>query len=327
MPSDISADVAYIAGGLCEGILYGIHLIVFGVVCLILLSKPYKRGPGTSAITLLAFSTFMFILSTAHVALAFQEILLGFVYQDHLEGNPQDFFRNMVFPQRKALYIINTLLGDSLLIWRVYVIWGRKWKICALPLLFLVATTTCGVKTIVANAISSGHSVFNPSILSWVTSTFVLNIVTQVTSTGLIATKIYRAASTGSRNSSRYMSLVWLVVESGAIYTAAAIVQLVTYLLKLNVGVILEMMLAQLSAIAPALILIRIGLGVAYEGTKDTKREDAVLTTFHDTMPPSIASRGQSLPARSVTETSISATLADNGFPAEYPVPRQYTKS
>ncbi|KAG5634083.1 hypothetical protein H0H81_003467 [Sphagnurus paluster] len=99
----------------------------------------------------------------------------------------------------------------------------------------------------------------------------------------LIATKIYRAAATCSRNRSRNMSLVWLFIESGAIYTTAAIIQLGLSLAKLNAGQILEMILAQLSAIAPALIVIRIGLGVAFNGKNETIQEDVVFTTMHDT--------------------------------------------
>jgi hypothetical protein len=45
----------------------------------------------------------------------------------------------------------------------------------------------------------------------------------------------------------KYLATVWLVVESGFIYSSAAIVQLVTYLLQMNAGVIMEFMLSQLS--------------------------------------------------------------------------------
>ena len=45
----------------------------------------------------------------------------------------------------------------------------------------------------------------------------------------------------------KYMAVVWIVVESGAIYSSAAIVQLVTYLEKMNAGVIMEFLLSQLS--------------------------------------------------------------------------------
>ncbi|KAG5635026.1 hypothetical protein H0H81_012679 [Sphagnurus paluster] len=109
----------------------------------------------------------------------------------------------------------------------------------------------------------------------------------------LIATKIYRAASTCSRNRLRYMSIVWVIIESGAIYTTAAIIQLVLFLIQFNSGVMLEMVLAQLSAIAPALIVIRIGMGVAYDGKNEAFQEDVILTTMHDTMLISINSISQ----------------------------------
>ncbi|KAG6806789.1 hypothetical protein H0H93_002447, partial [Arthromyces matolae] len=100
-------------------------------------------------------------------------------------------------------------------------------------------TVVCGIKTIVANALSAGSSVFDPSILSWITSTFVLNIATQLTATALITIRIYSAlnlADSKFKTRSHYMSLVWLIVESGAIYTSSALVQLITYLLKMNAG-------------------------------------------------------------------------------------------
>lgn len=137
----------------------------------------------------------------------------------------------------------------------------------------------CGLKTIVANGIAASSSVFDPSILSWITSTFVLTIVTQIAATILIAARIYAASQPfrvsgevpedgygaglgdaigdgklrkeGRRyertQREKYLAMVWLVVESGAIYSSAAIVQLVTYLLKMNAGVIMELMLSQLS--------------------------------------------------------------------------------
>ena len=39
-----------------------------------------------------------------------------------------------------------------------------------------------------------------------------------------------------------YLATVWFVIESCLIYSSAAIVQLVTYLLKMNAGVIMKFM-------------------------------------------------------------------------------------
>ncbi|KAF8156067.1 hypothetical protein B0H34DRAFT_520079 [Crassisporium funariophilum] len=321
MVADISADVAYIGGVWAEGVLYGIHIIVFFTLCYIFTSKAYTRGRETSSRILLAYSTVMFLLSTTHVALAVSELLQGFVTErESTPGGPPVFYRINVFPKRKAIYIVNTLMGDSLLIWRVYVIYGRNWLICAPCILLLLGTTTTGLKTIVANGISASSSVFDPSILSWITSTFVLTIVTQITATTLIAGRIYAASrpfgvsgevdvGAGGREGGKgrghtgtqrekYMVMVWLVVESGAVYTGAALVQLVTYLEMMNAGVIMEFMLAQLSAIIPMVIVVRVGLGLAYQGrssypyppsSKSTsgnsgsRRKDGVvqLSTFH----------------------------------------------
>jgi hypothetical protein len=46
---------------------------------------------------------------------------------------------------------------------------------------------------------------------------------------------------------SYYMSLLWMVVESGAVYTVVALIQLITEELGMNAGVIMELMLSQLS--------------------------------------------------------------------------------
>ncbi|KAG5642352.1 hypothetical protein DXG03_002976 [Asterophora parasitica] len=108
------------------------------------------------------------------------------------------------------------------------------------------------------------------------------------------------------------MSLLWIVVESGAIYTSAAIVQLVTYLEKMNAGVILELIMAQLSAIVPALIIVRVGLGFAYDGNETVApADDVVLSTLHDTMPVSILSQTVSFDETLASDTHGHKTLSD----------------
>ena len=142
-----------------------------------------------------------------------------------------------------------------------------------------------------ANGIFASSSVFDPSILNWITSFFVLTIVTQIAATTLIAGRIYAASQPfrisgeietgeimgtagddsdvvgekgrgGGRKyyeptqREKYLATVWLVVESGLIYSSAAIVQLVTSLLRMNAGVIMEFMLSQLSVSFICILLI-----------------------------------------------------------------------
>jgi len=280
MQADISADVAYIGGVWAEGVLYGFHIIVFGTLCKIYLNKSFISGREVSSAILLSFSFIMFALSTTHVALAVHELLQGFVYNRDFVGGPSAFFRQNVFPPRKAVYLLNTFLGDAMLVWRVYMVWGRNWWICIPAVLFLIGTIICGIKTIVANATYSAASVFTSDILSWVTSTFALTIATQITTTFLIAGRIYYASrlSRGGKMRSYYMSLIGMVVESGAIYTVVALIQLIMEVLGMNAGVIMEFMLSQLCAMIPILIVVRVGLGLAHDGA--TTQGTPVLSTL-----------------------------------------------
>ncbi|KAG5635048.1 hypothetical protein H0H81_012607 [Sphagnurus paluster] len=174
--------------------------------------------------------------------------------------------------------MINIILGDFILVWRAHVIWQRKWHF-----VFQLAAIIGAIKIISTITDSSANPLYDPKVFVWFTLGLSLNIATQVISTILIATKIYRAATLPARSRLRYVRLAWFVVESGMTFTAAAIVQIVLGILQLHADVILEAILAQLSAIAPSLILIRISLGIANNGEKSTEHEGTVLTTLLDT--------------------------------------------
>jgi len=62
---------------------------------------------------LLGFSCCMFAIATAHVSLALHELLQGLVYASQGPDGipPVLFFRINIFPERKALYIINVCLS------------------------------------------------------------------------------------------------------------------------------------------------------------------------------------------------------------------------
>lgn len=64
---------------------------------------------------LVVYAAVMFILSTAHIALALQALFMGLVYErDTTPGGPTIFYRENVFPNRKAIYIVN--VGHLLLL-------------------------------------------------------------------------------------------------------------------------------------------------------------------------------------------------------------------
>ena len=78
----------------------------------------------------------------------------------------------------------------------------------------------------------------------WMTSMFSLSIVTQVTATTLIAAKLWRSRFMLSRTD--HLSVIWMIVESGAILTASTLAVFVLFLLDFNAGQFVSEIAAQL---------------------------------------------------------------------------------
>lgn len=84
-------------------------------------------------------------------------------------------------------------------------------------------------------------------VLHWILSTWCLSIATQIISTSLIAGMIWWHARRNPATKSRYVSLIGIIVESGAIYTLSTIFLLAFSELKTQTGDILVMMTTQIA--------------------------------------------------------------------------------
>ncbi|KAF5324370.1 hypothetical protein D9619_011108 [Psilocybe cf. subviscida] len=109
-----------------------------------------------------------------------------------------------------------------------------------------------------SGTITKPGSTFN--VLHWVLSTWCLSIATQIISTSLIAGMIWWHARRNPAAKSRYVSLIGIIVESGAIYTLSTIFLLAFAELKKQSGDILAMMTTQIATIVTTLIIIRVEL-------------------------------------------------------------------
>lgn len=130
-------------------------------------------------------------------------------------------------------------------IYRVWVVYGRNWKVVAFPVLTLLGTLTCRIVTIWQfSRLEPGHTVF-PKVISVTTpAMFILPFVTSVAITTLIVVRIKRAKTDVAELSAGGVGtqtvdaicgdVVWGIIESGAIYPALSLLATVLYLLKVN---------------------------------------------------------------------------------------------
>ncbi|CAK5267571.1 unnamed protein product [Mycena citricolor] len=183
-----------------------------------------------------------------------------------------------------CLTTFQNLIGDLVLIWRLYVVYGNNWQITILPLLLAFAAEGCtqygGLVTFInpakiiaqQKATKAGKT----SVVSQVvTAGFSLTAATQLLVTLLLAFKIYTATRSigqlSDRKASRYSSLIWTLVESGAAMAAGEIIFVAVW--QTAHGAAAQLVLAilgQLCALVPFSIFVRIGLRLAFEGKHAT---------------------------------------------------------
>ncbi|KIK54961.1 hypothetical protein GYMLUDRAFT_176450, partial [Collybiopsis luxurians FD-317 M1] len=192
---------------------------------------------------LLVTSILQFMLSTMHVVSALIQLIQGFVSTAAATPGASTFY----FLDMDT----SSLIGDGILVWRVYMVWRKDLKIVILPILLLLGTTVCSCKSIFNLKTLNGlNPLFLSRVISWLTALWAISLTTQALCTLLIAgriwwdTRISKVAGFGSR---RQMSAAWTIVESGAIYSICTVVLMTLFLLHTQAGAIIGDPLGQIS--------------------------------------------------------------------------------
>ncbi|KAF8154715.1 hypothetical protein B0H34DRAFT_799467 [Crassisporium funariophilum] len=194
----------------------------------------------------------MFVLASADTA-----ITLHFVFRYMLRGQMTPW--RYVYPVY-LLFVTNNVIADSLILYRCYMVWGRRKSIIAGPCLLLLVSTVCGY---VFNAASSPNLRKLQPVYLWMT--FALNIsVTLLTASRILWFAHTARAILGPEMARRYYSITVIVVESGAIYSLYVLLDLVV------ATIVLDAALIQVVGIVPTLIIVQVGLGRVVQDVETT---------------------------------------------------------
>ncbi|KAJ7816062.1 hypothetical protein B0H14DRAFT_1397607 [Mycena olivaceomarginata] len=254
-----------------DSLVYGIYSVLFYQSVQVLLSR---RTPNYKLH--LGWMTTLFLLSTIHIALAYAWAFITdtadtAIYELfslknplpvlYLPGDPPSVHRIGIL--LKIRYTLANALADFIIIYRCYVIWGRRWR----PVAFLAIAyvLTCiggllGLLPLSGNAERAGMAVCIGTVF-----------FTNVLGAGLAAGRIWwisRRAATflGSRSRKKYLDLTAILLESGLMYPAALALLIIVYLIPTTPVVSVLIVLAacyHIVGIAPTLIIVRVGLGVS----------------------------------------------------------------
>ncbi|KAI0261167.1 hypothetical protein BC834DRAFT_972945 [Gloeopeniophorella convolvens] len=258
-PGDLSWIQATLIAGWIVGPFWGMNVCVF-ILCVHVLQMKGLKG---SNLYLFIVASVQFGLSTGHLITLLVQLNRGFIGAAGTLDGPSLYLLKQYTPEHVAqevLYITNSLIGDAILVWRLFIIWNRNIVLCSPFIVLCVATGVCGYVAMGNLAmLNDSGTVFASRVHNWLLAYWSLSIATQFGATLLIGYRFWRAIQWHSKGiKASRMSVLWILVESGAMYSVTTIILL--GFSSSNSGAIPAAALGQISALAPTLIIVRAGL-------------------------------------------------------------------
>ncbi|KAJ7164475.1 hypothetical protein C8R46DRAFT_1278846 [Mycena filopes] len=264
---------AGLTAGILEVTLYGGFTVLFGGVAYLFSTRNLISRRRPTFFVFLALVG-LFLTVTAHWINGLYVLYLAFIRLGG--GLPAEIWyltlSTPTFLAHMSILEVTTVITDSLVIYRLYVVWSNDFRTVIFPLILLAGQITCGVKIIVD---LSRETILNFWTLSnpWVTSSLICSLM-QVSginaySTGLIMFKLLRLARTmkaltGSRTAgNRFMRVLTIMVESAVLQTSMNICVLVSFQIGTLVQSVFTALQPVVFGISVLMIYARVGLGWA----------------------------------------------------------------
>ncbi|KAF8185731.1 hypothetical protein BJ912DRAFT_1060553 [Pholiota molesta] len=262
---------AELTGSFSESVLWGFHIITLGFCMQALLrSKNQWKKSRDINWAMVAVSLALFINASFDVLLGFYHTLLAFVFFQG-EGGATGAYTDIsewINIARTVTVIVQTIIGDAVLIYRCWVVYQRSFLVVAVSFLLWLTLTASGIwitfleATLKSRVLISAKQL-SPAITLFWAVTITLNIIT----TGLLVYRIWRVDSsgrkylmsngTGKSAQGRLRNIMRIIIESGLMYSVIALLTFATIIVGSNAVYVTSDMEVQIVGIAFDLILVR----------------------------------------------------------------------
>ncbi|KAI0317257.1 hypothetical protein OF83DRAFT_166769 [Amylostereum chailletii] len=254
----ISSIRLLVATIIFETAFFGIYTLLIVQSTYILLHKDFRLK---SIRWMLAVTGVMYILSAMHWA-AILSRLLSILHSQGRIAVDSSYRMGLIATISTGL---NLLLSDAVVMWRVYVLWGRNKIVLISCSLSFLATAEAALFSKGQNVLRTAYGIYlgTASLV-----TFCLSLATNMWSTALIAYKAWyyrRNIAAHIRRCSRKSmveKVLTLLLESGALYASIQIITLAFGNLSSTITfeVVLLGVLPQVSGIYPTIIVVLVCL-------------------------------------------------------------------
>ncbi|KAF5371334.1 hypothetical protein D9758_004080 [Tetrapyrgos nigripes] len=211
-------------------------------------------------------SAFLILLSvTAHWICSYYRSWQAFIT---FEGGTQSayFYADMSQTSQVAktgTLVFALLVSDAMLIYRLWVVWDRNWKVIIFPILTLISLTICGFGiTYQFTRYVPGMDVFDSAADRWITSDCVFTLSTNLYCTCFISWRIWKTNDAlKALGASNLNNILVTFIESAMIYTIWTFGFFVSYEAHSNIQFIFVDSWAAIAGISFMLINVRLSLG------------------------------------------------------------------
>ncbi|KAJ7710384.1 hypothetical protein B0H17DRAFT_1026905 [Mycena rosella] len=287
-----------IATVILESLLYGIFLVCFFVNLYIRVSKyanskQFRTRAWSNPVVVSTMAIFLtysghWILTVVRFS---QAVLSGSLDTEAalLYYGPDSSQRTQVV--RSALAEMTVLIGDAVIIHRLWLIWNRNFSVVVLPIISWVGVLVCGVAIAYLFSQShAGHNGFSTRAGGWVTANWALPMTISVYCTALITWQIWSTSRVvKDLGDGVLMPVLAILVESAAIWTAWAVFFAIAYQRDSLSEFIAKDLTPSMVALTNMFIHLRVGFGWSCTSTPGTScsggmTSDADMGMFRGTM-------------------------------------------
>ncbi|KAI0028812.1 hypothetical protein K488DRAFT_89375 [Vararia minispora EC-137] len=210
-----------------ETLFYGVYIVVFSFSVRTIVFDRHRTGPKLHSLRSIPnlIGLAMFASITARWVIDVSRLFDAFVYNSM--GSPVQFYSVAAEKGNVAktfLYVSQAIMGDFMLVYRLYYVYNRSWLVCALPSTTTLAAFIGGFGGAARFSIANGGaSLYEPVYARWIVPGYTLSATTNIYCSTLLGWRIYHTLSIlrdkrfGRRVSVAH--IVEIIIQSAVIYT------------------------------------------------------------------------------------------------------------
>lgn len=263
--SSISLDTAAVISTALEAILYGFSVLMFiGTMW----ALTYKNSMQDVNRPVAAAAVLLLVLSTAHIVLGIIRTEYGLVtYRDTYQDDPAVYFADVsqeTYVVKNSIYVLQTLLGDAVAIYRCYVVWQAAWVII-LPSMLWCGVAVTGALSVYGDSQTGSTGIISAEVNMECMGAFcAFTLAANLSSSGLLAYRIWkieRNVSTSRATKVVTTSIMRVIMDSAILYTIALLSTIIGSFCSGSGPFLLIDMLTPIISIAFYMVIIRIAIG------------------------------------------------------------------